>query len=118
MPWIKLVPANAGGGRQPIKIACRLNANGQFSMTHAVAKMLGEPSRVLIEVDPEAEEIRLTPTTPNSKAGYALSGGGDASHRLSMREAASKYPQLAGEYVPRKQAGSVLFVKKSFDDED
>lgn len=112
MAWIKLVPANTGGGRQPIKIACRLNPNGQFSMTHAVAKMLGEPERVIIEIDPDAQMIRLTPTTPDSKAGFALSGGGDASHRLSMRAAAEKYPQLAGEYTPRKQAGAVLFVKK------
>ena len=111
--WIKLVPANGGGGRQPVKVAARLNPSGQFSMTHAVAKMLGDPERVIVEVDPDAQAIRLTPTTPDSKAGFALSGGGDASHRLSLREAATKYPQLHGEYTPRKQAGAVLFVKKA-----
>ena len=117
MAWKKLIPANTGGGRQPIKIACRLNTSGQSAMTHAVAKMLGEPERVIIEVDPDAEMIRLTPTTPDSKAGYALSGGGDASHRLSMRDAATKYPQLVGEYTPRKQAGAIVFEKKKVDDE-
>lgn len=112
MAWIRLIPANAGGGRQPVKIACRLNQSGQFSMTHAVAKMLGEPDRVIVEIDPEAEWIRLTPTTPDSKTGFALSGGGDASYRIAMREAVKKYPQLYGEYTPTKQANSVLFRKK------
>lgn len=109
MAWIKLIPATAGGGRKPVQLAARLNAGGQFSMTHAVAEMLGNPERVIVEVDPQAKMIRLTPTTPDSKGAFALSGGGNASYRLTMREAMRKYPQLVGEYKPKKQTGAVLF---------
>lgn len=62
MAWIKLIPATTGGGRKPVQLAARLNADGQFSMTHAVAEMLGNPERVIVEIDPQAKMIRLTPT--------------------------------------------------------
>lgn len=111
MAWIKLVPANSGGGRKPTQLAARLNDSGQFSITHAVAELLVNPDRVLVEIDPDAQSIRLTPTTPGSKGAFALSGGGNASYRFTMREAMAKYPQMVGEYQPRKQAGAVLFTK-------
>ena len=93
-------------------LAARLDANGQFSMTHAVADMLGDPDRVTVEVDPDALQIRLRPTTPDDRGGYSLSGGGNASHRIRMAEAVRQWPALVGEYTPRKLAAGVLFVQE------
>ena len=117
MTWHKLIPANTGGGRQRALIAARLDANGQFSMTHAVADMLGDPERVIVEVNPEERQIRLKPTTPTDRGGFALSGGGNASHRIRMAEAIKKWPALIGEYTPRKMASGVLFVQQEDDGE-
>lgn len=85
-------------------------------MTHAVADMLGNPSRVIVEINPQEGMIRLTPTTPENQGAYALSGGGNASHRITMREA-TKHQSLIGEYTPKKQAGSVLFTRKAGEDD-
>lgn len=114
MAWIRLVPANAGGGRPRDLKTARLDAHGQFSMSHAVADMLGTPARVLVEVEPELRQIRLTPTTPDNRGGFALSGGGNASYRVRMKEAITRWPDadLIGGYTPRKQAAAVVFTRE------
>ena len=117
MAWQKLIPANTGGGRKREMIAARLDASGQFSMTHAVADMLGDPDRVTVEVNPEERQIRLRPTTPDDRGAFSLSGGGNASHRIRMAEATKKWPNLVGEYTPRKMASGVLFVHQEDDGE-
>lgn len=113
MAWHKITPTNTGGGRSRALLSARMDAHGQFSMSHAVADMLGNPDRVLVEVDPDLRQIRLTPTTPDNKGGFALSGGGNASYRIRAKEALNRWPDagLVGEYVPRKQANAVLFVR-------
>ena len=110
MTWHKLVPANSGGGRKRDLRTARLDAHGQFSMSHAVADMLGAPDRVLVEVEPELRQIRLTPTTPDNQGGFALSGGGNASYRVRMKEALNRWPEIEGTYTPRKQAAAVIFT--------
>lgn len=113
MTWHKLVPANSGGGRKRALKTCRLTAEGQFSMSHAVADMLGTPDRILLEIDPDERRIRMTPTTPDNAGGFALSGGGNASYRVRMRGVLNRWPDadLTGEYTPQKQANSVLFKR-------
>jgi hypothetical protein len=113
MTWHKLIPANTGGGRKRSLLTARLTAEGQLSMSHAVADMLGTPDRVTVEVDPDAQCIRLTPTTPDNAGGFALSGGGNASYRVRMTEAIKRWPDagLVGEYKPKRQAASVVFEK-------
>lgn len=106
-----MVPANTGGGRARTLLAARMNATGQFSMSHAVADMLGNPERVIVEVEPDLKQIRLTPTTPDNKGGFALSGGGQSSSHIRAKEILNRWPALVGEYRPRKQAAAVVFVK-------
>ena len=119
MPWQRIVPSNSGGGRKATALTAQVNESGQFTMSHAVAQMLGTPDRVIVEIDPEAVAIRLTPTTPDMQGAFTLSGGGNASYRFTMREASNKYPQLIGRYKPKKIAGSMLFIKiKEEEDND
>lgn len=117
MPWQRIQPSNVGGGRKAVALTAHVNNTGQFTMSHGVALMLGTPARVLVEIDVEALAIRITPTTPDMKGAFTLSGGGNASYRFSMRDAAGRYPELIGSYTPRKQAGAVVFTKKVNDDE-
>lgn len=116
MAWQRLIPTNVGGGRKRTMLAARLDATGQLSMTHAVADLLGNPSRVTVEVEPELRQIRLRPTTPQDRGGWAFSGGGNASYRIRIAEAAKKWPQLIGEYTPTKLASGVLFIQKPQDE--
>lgn len=113
MAWFKMVPANTGGGRPRALLTARMDAQGQFSMSHAVADMLGCPERVIVEVEPELRQIRLTPTTPDNRGGFALSGGGNASYRVRAKEVLNRWPGagLIGDYQPRKQASAVVFVR-------
>lgn len=113
MAWHKLVPANTGGGRSRAMLSARMDVHGQFSITHSVADLLGTPDRVLVEVEPELLQIRLTPTTPDNRGGFRLSGGGNAPYRIRAKEILNKWPDAGwmGRYEPRKQANSVLFVK-------
>ena len=111
MAWHRIVPANTGGGRTRAQLSANMDQHGQFSITHAVTDMLGNPERVIVEVEPELEQIRLTPTTPDNRGGFRLSGGGNSPSRIRAKEILSKWPQMEGKYQPRKQVAAVLFVK-------
>ena len=111
MAWHKLIPNNTGGGRKRALLSARLDKTGQLFMTHAVADMLGDPDRVTVEVEPNENLIRLRPTTPDDKGSFALSGGGNTSHRVRIAEAVNAWPGLVGEYTPRKSASCLLLVK-------
>lgn len=115
MAWHRMIPANTGGGRTRGQLSGNMDGAGQFSITHAVADMLGNPARVIVEVEPELEQLRLTPTTPDNKGGFALSGGGNSPHRIRAKEILNKWPQMVGRYVPRKQAAAVIFIKETVD---
>lgn len=113
MAWIRLVPKNLGGGRRATIKSARMTHDGQFSMSHLVSRsMLGSPDRVLVEVEPDKCQIRMVPTTPTDAGGFSLSGGGNSSARVYLRDALDRWPHLVGEYEPRKLASGVLFVKK------
>lgn len=109
--WHKMVPANTGGGRKRALKTARMGADGQFSMSHAVADMLGSPDKVIVEVEPDLQQIRLTPTTPDNRGGYTLSGGGNASYRIRAKEIVNRWPHLVGEYEPRKHANALVFIQ-------
>lgn len=111
MSWIRIIPANTGGGRRRGLISARLAKDGQFSMSHSVADMLGTPARVTVDVDPDAGRILLTPSTPGDRGGFALSGGGNASYRIRAKEVVNRWPYLVGEYRPRKQSRGVVFER-------
>ncbi len=111
MAWHRLIPANMGGGMTRGKLSATMDGHGQFSMTHAVSDMLGNPRRVIVEVEPELQQIRLTPTTPDNKGAFALSGGGLSPSRIRAKEIINRWPEMIGKYQPRKQANAVLFVK-------
>lgn len=111
MAWIQIKPTGGGGGRDRRLVSARLDKGGQLSMSHAVADML-KCEKVLVVVEPELKQILLKPTTPNDAGGFALSGGGNASHRLTCKQIATRWPDMIGEYTPRKSTGGVVFVKK------
>jgi|688.fasta_scaffold07358_23 hypothetical protein len=115
MAWIKVIAANSGGGAKRGKLSATLSEDGQFSITHAVTDMLGDPDRVIVEVEPDLLQIRLTPTVPGHKGAYALSGGGLSPRRFRSKEIVTRWPRMVGKYQPRKQAAAVIFVKMEAD---
>lgn len=120
MPWQRIQPSNSGGGRKAVALTAQINNHGQFTMSHAVALSLGEPERVLVDINLDTLQVKLTPTTPDMQGAFVLSGGGNASYRFTMREACNRYPQLIGNYKPQKIAGGMLFtlIRKKMEDEE
>lgn len=111
MPWINLKPANQGGGRRPTEATAKLYESGQLTISHATTAMLGDPAKIRVRYDPDAQQIELMPTTPGDKGGFSLSGGGNSPHRIGARAMASAHPQMLGEYKASKIAGGVLLRK-------
>lgn len=111
MPWTKIVPKNSGGGRPPDEPAATMYESGQLTLTASAVKMLGNPERVRLEVDAQAERIRLTPTTPADGGGFSLSGGGNSPARIGCRDAVRRYEGLIGKYSVQKIAGGVELRK-------
>jgi hypothetical protein len=107
MTWITIKPANLGGGRQPKTPAAKLYADGQFVINHAACALLGEPSRVAVQVDPVAQRIRLSPATPGDNGAFALAGGGNSPHRISLRSVAKQWPGMVREYAVVRVAAGV-----------
>lgn len=111
--WFDLKPgAGSGAGRQRLPPAAKLNADGQLVLNHAASELLGNPDRVLVSVNPSQQAIRLRPTTPSDTGGFALSGGGNAQCRVSLREAAKKWPHMLGDYQARKVASGVQLIRE------
>ncbi len=111
MTWIRIIPKNTGGGRPPDEPAATMYDSGQLTLTASAVKLLGNPNRVQMEVDPQAERIRLTPTTPGDAGGFSLSGGGNSPARIGCRDAVRRFEQLIGKYTVQKIAGGVELRK-------
>lgn len=110
--WFQLKPAAAPGpGRKRLPPAAKLTDGGQLVLNHAASDLLGNPERVLVRINPGQQAIRLAPTTPDDTGGFALSGGGNAQCRISLREVAGKWPVLAGEYSVSRATSGILLTK-------
>ncbi|MFZ1812147.1 MAG: hypothetical protein WAU02_01310 [Candidatus Saccharimonadales bacterium] len=107
MAGIDIKPDNSGGGRQPKELKAKLYDNGQFTLSHAAVALLGEPPRVRVQVDPDARKVRVYPATPNDAGAFALAGGGNSPHRISLRTVAKRWPGMVAEYRVVRLAGGV-----------
>lgn len=112
MPFVQLKPANQGGGRTSTHPIARIDSGGQFTLNHAAVALLGDPARVLLYLDVAARAWRILPTTPSNAGGWALSGGGNSQHRISVRSVLRQHPNLAGEYSVRKLADGGIELRK------
>lgn len=108
MPYVQLIPANtkSGGRRNPEPRAWLTNA-GLLMMSDAVADTLGDPEMVIVEVDTEKRKFRLTPSTPDDRGAFTLSGAG-TSRRIYLKAFVSDNPGMVGDYQVSKQARSVV----------
>lgn len=115
MAWINLRPSNSGGGRSPGEPTAKLAESGLLTISHATTAMLGNPAKIRVRYDPEAQRIELMPTTPGDQGGFVLSGGGNSSHRLQARTMSHNHPHMIGDYIAVKIAGGVELRKKEED---
>lgn len=117
MTWKRLVPEpTRSSGRRSDKPTARLGENGMLSLNVATVKMLGEPERVLVDVDTSANAIRLTPTTPTDVGGWTVSGGGNTTYRIRLAAFIDKNPQFASEYTVAKHQSAVVLRRKPDDE--
>lgn len=109
--WLEFKPGGSGGsGRQRLAPAAKVGTDGIMVLNHAASELLGNPARVLVGVNPFQRKFRLKPTTPDDAGGFALSGGGNAQSRISIKEIINKYPLLAGTYRVGKAASGIMLV--------
>lgn len=114
MNWKRIVPINTGGsGRSRKEPAAILYQSGQLVLNHAAADKLGNPSQILVDIEPEAERIRLAPTTPDDTGGFSLSGGGNTQRRITAKQIVRDYPQMIGKYGVRKIKSGIELYKES-----
>lgn len=118
MPWQQLFPVNQGGGRRTGTPSAKLYEAGQFVINHGAARLLGEPGKVLVHVNVEERRLRLIPTTPENRGGFTLSGGGNANYRIGLRQVASEYPEMIGEYQALRIAGGIECRQKERHEDD
>lgn len=112
MPWINLQPLRAGGTGRPRGAATAIvYQGGDLTITHNSKALLGTPDRVRISYDPDAERIRLMPTTPGDVGGFALSGGGNSPYRASVRQMVKDHPNMVGHYNTVKTARGIELQK-------
>ena len=112
MAFIDIKPDNSGGGRQPKELKAKVYASGQFTLSHAAVALLGHPPKVRVQVDPDAARIRLSPATPTDNGAFALAGGGNSPHRISLRAVVRKWPGMVGEYKVVRMSGGVECQQK------
>lgn len=115
MPWVKIKPENSGGGRKQSAPAAKLYASGQLTINHAAVELLGSPDRINVEADFSALRIRMMPTTPTDKGGFALAGGGNAQHRITARALLKE--GMVGDYSVAKIAGGIELRRKETHDD-
>lgn len=111
MTWINLRPKNSGGGRAPDQPTAKVYESGQLTLSHATCAMLGTPAKVRVSYEPDLEHIRIVPTTPDDKGGFALAGGGNSPHRFSSRQMVKDNENMVGEYIAIKITGGVELRK-------
>lgn len=112
--WRKLIPAaTQSSGRKSLKPAAALSASGLLSLNAAAAAALGEPEKVVVEVDVEKRAFRLAPATPADRGAWTLSGGGNTTYRIRLAAHAKEFEEcgMPGEYVVTRQAGCVVLTR-------
>jgi len=111
MPWIDIIPKNSGGGGWRNEPSATLYPSGQMALSVAVVEMLGSPERVRVQVDAEAQAIRITPTTPDDSGSFSLSGGGNTPARIGCRDLKNRFPALVGKFSVHKLKGGIELRK-------
>lgn len=114
--WKQLIPSTSGGrpeGKQ--QPTAKLGENGHLSLNTATVKLLGATEKVLIFVDALADQIKLEPATLSDKGGWTLTGGGNTTYRVTLKQLIAIHPHMAGEYKVTRQAGSIVLVKAGQD---
>lgn len=112
MAWLPVKPENGGGGRQPKTPVAKLYASGKMTLSHAAVALLGDPRRVHVQIEPELKRIRLQPATPNDGGAFALAGGGNTPHRVSLTAVVRKYPGMVGDYRIVRAAGGIECIQE------
>ena len=116
----RIVPS-ASGGRPPGKQSPTANVGkaGILNLNTATQRLLGNPEKVSIFVDTEAEPVTiwLEPTTPADAGGWTVAGGGSTGFRIAIKAEVTSHPQMVGEYKVIKQARSLLLVQKDEENE-
>lgn len=107
MSWQQLTPTNIGGGRQSKTPSAKLNESGAFVLNLAAVRLLGEPAKVLVYINVEEKRLRLSPTTPENRGGFNLSGGGNSSYRIGLRQVSAAHQEMIGEYAVARINGGI-----------
>ena len=104
MPFVQLIPTNRGGGGQRRPAGARFGKDGQFSINHNAAKLLGEPETILVyaaaptDGRPPAPALRIRPAIPTDRGSWLLTGGGLTQHSIKLITLSKNRPELIGNY--------------------
>ena len=111
MSWIQLIPENRGGGSKRQPPGGRIGADGQLTINHNAADLLGEPDRVLIYAAEHQPVLRLRPATPSDRGAWTLTGGGGTQNRTKIITLVRNRPDLVGPYTATLLADGLHLVQ-------
>jgi len=99
VPFVQLIPTNRGGAGKRQPPGARFGKDGQLTINHNAAELLGEPEMLLLYAAENAPALRLRPTTPNDRGAWATKGGGAIQHSIKPVTLAKTRPDLIGHYT-------------------
>lgn len=111
--WKQLIPAAVGGRPEGKQLpTAKLGENGHLSLNSATVKLLGATEKILVFVDTVEHQIKLEPATLTDRGGWTLTGGGNTTYQITVRQLATNHPSMIGGYRVTKQARSIVLVKQ------
>ena len=116
MSWIQLIPDNASGGSHRNPPGGRFGKDGQLSINHAAADLLGEPDQVLIYAAENQPLLRIrpagSPLGPSDRGAWTLTGGGHTQHRTKLAALIKSRPEMVGSFTATLAADGLHLVQQ------
>ncbi len=111
MPFVQLIPNNRGGAGKRQPPGGRFGKDGQFSINHNAAELLGEPETILVYAAEKAPALRIRPATTTDRGAWLLTGGGATQHNIKLVTLSKSRPDLIGSYTATLRADGLHLVQ-------
>lgn len=115
MPFVQLIPNNRGGAGKRQPPGGRFGKDGQFSINHNAAELLGEPETILVYAAEKAPALRIRPATVTDRGAWLLTGGGATQHNIKLVTLSKSRPELIGSYAATLRADGLHLVQSGPD---
>lgn len=110
MAWIDI---GAGEHNRPKNnkyeplIAAAYPTCNTLHIDYTAVALMGNPRRIRVQYDPDAELIRLSPTHPTDKEGFTLSIASAYYRSITVARMLRRHPHMEGRYAVSQCEGGI-----------